>query len=173
MYLHFLCSYNNSRRCICLYGVKDVQKEEFIKFNWNDQPLDQHNELVRNRIVALGVRRTRKVLVELCGADLAEYHNGEEFIFKGKILKTPENQIEKMAQREANKRIGVIKRKKTIANKQTTTMESGTECEKLKEMQKKIADRAAQLVLTYEESVRLTPPQQQNRSINQTLTQDG
>lgn len=167
MYFHFLCSYDNLRRCICVDGIKDVQKEEFVKFEWNDQPLNRHNEMVQQKIIKLGVRRTRKVMIELNGTDLAQYYDGTNFVFNGKVLSTPENCIEQMAKKLANKQIGVIKRRNTMANRKASNINDETEMDRLKSIQKKINDRAAELVAEYERSILVPniPPSQQQRNV--------
>jgi hypothetical protein len=127
MYFHFLCSYNRSRQCICVHGFEDVHKEEFVNLDYRDQPLDRYIIRVQNKINNVNIRRTKQVIIELKGVDLAEYFDGENYLFNGKKLLTTQERL---------KKIGVIKRKRTIQTKAIAAINGTSEIDKLKALLK-------------------------------------
>lgn len=163
MYLHFLCSFSQSRNTVCIHGIKDVQKKEYSRFNYNDQPLLLHTETVIRRIRQQGVRRTKNVMVELKGSELAVYFDGQRFHFKGKPLQNDEDFVTEMAQRSANKQIGILKKKETIKRKKAEAMSGPTELEQLKQIQAEITRKSKELVLNYQNEA-------SNRSNHQNVT---
>lgn len=155
MYLHFLCSFSQARNTVCVHGIKDVQKKDYSKFSYNDQPLLLHSETVIRRIRQLGVRRTKNVMVELKGPELAMYFDGQRFNFKGKPMQNAEDLITEMATRSANKEIGILKRKETIRKKKAEAMSGPTELDQLKLIQAEISKKKEELISKYKNETSL------------------
>lgn len=149
MYLHFLCTWSVARNTVCVLAVKDVQKSEFHNFSWNDQPMGYHTPTVQSRIRAVGVRRTKKVMVELKDGELANYYDGKCYYFKGKKIKGPADLEQEMVNRLANKEIGNLKRQATRSKNKTNRMEDSTEIERLKIIQQRIIAKAKEKVDNY------------------------
>lgn len=87
------------------------KKKEYSCFRFNDQPLGLHLEAVKRRVRRLVVRRTKTVIVELKGTELAAYFDGTKYHFKGKPIESDVDLVDEMAQRAANKPIGILKTK--------------------------------------------------------------
>lgn len=67
MWFKFKFGYCFQRRTICVYAIRDIQKEnEWYNFEYKDQPLDSHHPVLKRRISNCGfVGKSRELPCEL------------------------------------------------------------------------------------------------------------
>lgn len=144
MYLTFLVGYERDRGT-CVYAIKDANSSDWYYFRDHHHYLSIHIDAVRAAVHQRNPRRRQAIDIKLDSNDLINYYDqrSKKFFFKTNFLNGAANYIEKVSTAWANKEIGILKRKDTLARKkvaaaQLSIPDEGTEmAEKMRQIEER------------------------------------
>ncbi len=121
---------NDKQRGLLIETLK-IKDEYFFKYQ--DQPVDRHCQQMQNILASHNIKRSKKISVDITPF-LTEYYRSDldTIMFKGTGLNSSNKQMECATQMAINRKIGVLKRKKTMAAKEQTKMTEENEKKKTK-----------------------------------------
>lgn len=121
---------NDKQRGLLIETLK-IKDEYFFKYQ--DQPVDRHCQQMQNMLASHNIKRSKKISVDITPF-LTEYYRSDLDIimFKGTGLNSSKKQMESATQMAINRKIGVLKRKKTMAAKEQTKITEENEKKKTK-----------------------------------------
>lgn len=131
---------NDKDRGNVIISIEKLGSSDICFFKYHNQTLDQHPEQIQQLVrTSKPTTRIKTIKVDIMDF-ITEYYNvsGDFFEFKGVKLNSTSQQVSKVIDRRIKKQIGIMKRKKTIAEGKAAKVEE----KKRKIMEKLRSDEA-------------------------------